>query len=133
MNNLSFTACRGPEAGKLAKYRRDLGWPFLGREQGKAAGLGQTAAQACATTGVAEALRASKRVSTGHAESVHHNGTRCRREWRQGTQECVRHKSKRLLRDLRYRISQIQLRVNQLVEISRLIRSGAMNCAPTFE
>ena len=27
-----------------------------------------------------------------HAESVHHGGTRCRHEWRHGTQKCVRHK-----------------------------------------
>ena len=30
-------------------------------------------------------------------------------------------------------ISQIQLRINQLVEVLRLISSGAINCASTFE
>ena len=35
---------------------------------------------------------ASRGVSTRHAESVRHYETRCRHEWRHGTQECVRHK-----------------------------------------
>ena len=33
----------------------------------------------------------------------------------------------------KYSISQVQLRINQLVEVLRLISLGAMNCAPTFE
>ena len=33
----------------------------------------------------------------------------------------------------KYSISQIQLRINRLVEVLGLISSGAMNCAPTFE
>ena len=33
----------------------------------------------------------------------------------------------------KYIISQIQLRINQLAEVLRLIISGAMNCAPTLK
>ena len=33
----------------------------------------------------------------------------------------------------KYSISQIQLNINQLVEVLRLISSGAVNCAPTLE
>ena len=38
-----------------------------------------------AATGVAELPQASRGVSTRHAESVRHDGTRCRHEWRRGT------------------------------------------------
>ncbi len=41
------------------------------------------------------APRASRRVSTRQAESLRHDGDRCRHEWRHGTQDCVRHKSKK--------------------------------------
>ena len=38
-----------------------------------------------------------------------------------------------MFRQPKYSISQIQPPINQLVEVLRLISSGAMNCAPTFE
>ena len=38
------------------------------------------------------------RVSTRLAERARHYGTRCRHEWRHGTQECVRHQAKETTR-----------------------------------